>query len=817
VQAAAFAAGTALPTVFPRHWAPLFAAVAMQALLPRCRLRPVRLFVLPVALGAVLGTVPRLLDPLPALTSEWKRYGFEAGVTPIRIEGRVVDVETLPDRRVAYLLRMRRYEIPGRTSFRSLRRRPIHVRLTAPTPDDPDAPRPRPGDLVEVSARVGPPRRFRNPGAFDYASYLEARGIDLVGVVKSARLIRVVSMGSAPFAAVPARVRRLVVETLDRAAGGGDGRTVSFLAALLVGERDDLPPDFEDRLIRAGVYHIVALSGLNVALLVGLASALMRLLPIGPRARRALLIPCVLIYWMVARPSGSIARAALMVLVFLCGSLRGRRVAGLGAVSTASTLILAASPIWSRDAGFQLSFAATLGILLLGPLTKDRETPVPSDSRADRLGGLLRRARIGLLASLRVSGAALLSTSLVTALHFQTMTPVALVANLVAVPIAGLLLVVALAVCAFEPFAHSMAGFLIGVARVLVEALDRTAGGLAAPAWCSFFVLPPAPWLVLMGQGAILLAGLGRQRLRRAALVLLSLAIVATVARGRTSSPPGRLEVIPLDVGQGDAILVLFPGGPTMLVDAGGFARSGFDVGAKVVAPALRALGRLDLDILAITHAHRDHLGGAPSILRSFSPRAVWLGRMPGEGDAAALERQAARQGVPVLFPRRGVRITIGGVLLEVLNPGPGGASTGPAINDDSLVLRLTFGDHRVLLTGDLETGIEHLLTSEGRDLRADLLKIGHHGSRTSTSAPFLLRVRPVVGVISVGSTNPWGHPDAEVVRRLQDAGVDLYRTDRDGAVRFTTDGRSPWCALRLGEDDARRWPGFRTAAGSSE
>ena len=255
-----------------------------------------------------------------------------------------------------------------------------------------------------------------------------------------------------------------------------------------------------------------------------------------------------------------------------------------------------------------------------------------------------------------------------------------------------------------------------------------------------------------------------------------------------------------------------------MLIDAGGFARSRFDVGAKVVAPALRALGLLKIDILAVTHAHRDHLGGAGAILRSFSPGAVWLGRMPGdEAAVAALLREAAERQIPVVFPRRGVRLFLGGAGVEVLNPGRGVECAGPAKNDDSLVLRLSFRGRSVLLTGDLKAAIEAVLVRDGSDLQADLLKVGHHGSRTSTTETFLRQVRPRLGAISVGSTNPWGHPDAEVVRRLEGAGVAVYRTDRDGAVSFTTDGLSPWRPVRLRDGDAREPPGLKTTAGSQE
>jgi competence protein ComEC len=815
LRAAAFAAGVSLPLLPVRQWSVVLAPLAV--LTPLAARGRVRLFLLPLALGAAVTASHRLTDPLPSLESLWREQGFAWSDTPLTIEGRLLDTETLPEGRMAYLVRMLRFEIPGRTSLQPPRGRSVVVRLTGPGPGDPRWPRPRPGDLVEVSARVGRPRTFRNPGAFDYSSFLRARGIDLVGTVKNARLIRIIPGGNGTFTAFPARARRLLVGTIDRAAGGREDATTSFLAALLVGERDDLPQEFEDHLIRAGVYHIVALSGLNVALVVALASFLLRLLPIPPRARRALLLPCVVLYWVVARPSGSIARAALMALLFLAGAILGRRIPGTGGIASASMLILAANPIWIQDAGFQLSFAATLGLLLVVPTLRDRK----GRTRFARLGGpwrtVARWSGAWLLASWLVSAAALISTSLVSARHFQTLTPVALVANLFAVPIAGLLLVLALLVCALEPLAHPAAGALIVVARFLVETLERMAAGVAAPEWCSFPVLTPPVWLVLAGQSAILLAGVGGARVRRAALVFLALAIAATAARGREASSTGRLEVVALDVGQGDALLVRFPEGPSMLVDAGGFARSRFDVGAKVVAPALRSLGLLTIDILAITHAHRDHLGGAEAVLRSFSPGAVWLGRMPDDPAVAALERQAAERGVPVVFPRRGARIALGGARLEVLNPGPGVMSTGPARNDDSLVLRLSFGGQSVLLTGDLESGLETALVGEGRDLRADLLKIGHHGSRTSTSAPFLRRVSPRVGVISVGRTNPWGHPDVEVVKRLEDAGVEVYRTDRDGAVRFTTDGISPWLAFRLTEDEEGSPASFRTTAGSPE
>jgi competence protein ComEC len=554
------------------------------------------------------------------------------------------------------------------------------------------------------------------------------------------------------------------------------------MAAILLGEREDLPADLEDALKRAGVYHIVALSGQNVGMVLLLCSALLRLLPVGGASRRVLLGLGLALYWAVARGSGSISRAALMAFICLAGGLCERRVVPLAALSVTVVLMLATNPAWSGDAGFQLSFVATLGLLTF----MGRE----SAGRARRRG----RALAWLVLSLRLSASALLVTAAISAHHFHRLTPSAIVANLLAVPAAGGVLVIALAVVALEPLLPGVAHALCLLAGLLIDGLGRTAALLAAPPWLSFHVLPPGSGLVLWSGIAAIAAGAApRTRERRLALAgaLTALALIAVAGRG--NPPTGKLELTALDVGQGDSILVRFPDGASMLIDSGGFSRTSFDVGARVVAPALRALGCLTIDILAITHAHRDHLGGAAAVLREFSPGAVWLGWMPEDdpGVRAILMMAAARR-IPVLFPRRGVRLRVGGASLEFLNPASRNVGSGPA-NDDSLVVRISYARRRALLMGDLEAPREAELVAEGRDLAADLLKVGHHGSRTSTTSPFLMRVAPSLAIISVGVTNPWGHPDPEVLDRLRAAGVRILRTDETGAVRVSTDGLTPW------------------------
>ena len=796
--AGSFSAGICLPDLPWSGRAALLLAFALFAF-PRWGEAP-RLLTMVASLGAgaCVALAHGAREPLPDLLASWSRQGFEEGVTPTEIQGRALDVESLPDGRTALVVRLKRVTFPGRPPRRLRLERPIVARVTAPLPEDPDGPAPRPGDLVEMTARIGRPRNFRNPGAFDYLAYLRARRIDLVGSVKSALLLRVVPGRREAIAGLLPEARRAIVAALGRAAGHGEETTAALLSALLVGERDDLPGDFEETLVRAGVYHIVALSGFNVALVAGMVSFLLRLLHLPPGARRCLLAGVILAYWSIARTSGSMSRAVLMALVYLLGCVVARRVSGIGSMASASVILLVGGPGWMHDAGFQLSFAATLGILVAAS-SPDGSRPRSAAGGRSARTRWLGAAGTWLASSARVSAAALAGTALLSARHFQALTPIAIVANLFAVPLAAALLVLGIGAALLEAIWRTAASGLLGACGLLAGLLERLCVIANAIPWGSFYVMPP-PWLLVVpGLLALAVIGFGRPGARRTALVILLAALTLTAGRGRLSAPSGRLEVVLLDVGQGDAIVVRYPGGTTMLVDAGGFARSSFDVGARVVAPALRAMGILELDILAITHAHRDHIGGAPAIVRQLSPAAIWLGRMPGDdATVRGLLDLAAHRRIPVLFPRRGVQILIDGTEVEVHNPGRGAQSASGVSNDDSLVLRLGLGQRHVLLTGDLEQPGEAAMIGEGRDLAADLLKLPHHGSRTSSSERFLMRVRPRTAAVSVGAANPWGHPDRDLVDRLAAAGIALLRTDRDGAVRFTTDGQSPWTAQFL-------------------
>ncbi|PYU25652.1 MAG: hypothetical protein DMG32_11770 [Acidobacteria bacterium] len=259
----------------------------------------------------------------------------------------------------------------------------------------------------------------------------------------------------------------------------------------------------------------------------------------------------------------------------------------------------------------------------------------------------------------------------------------------------------------------------------------------------------------------------------------------------------GRLEVTVLDVGQGDSIFVTFPDGRTMLVDAGGLPganyvrgmRPGLDVGEDVVSPFLWSRGLKRIDTIVMTHAHEDHLGGMPAVLRNFRVGELWVGR---DEDAAGYRHvlaEAKAKGVAVIHRLRGEHFDWAGVRVSVL--WPDSSDPARARNDDSVVLRLQDGQDSFLLTGDIERAVERSILADGDELAAKFLKVPHHGGRTSSTPAFLEAVHPVVAAISVGEANAYGDPNPETTERILAQGTRLFRTDRDGAVTITTDGQS--------------------------
>jgi competence protein ComEC len=625
------------------------------------------------------------------------------------------------------------------------------------------------GQRIRVLARLHRPVGFRDPGVFDYEAALRRDGIALVGSGRGDR-VTALTRDTPPW---PVRVRRWALATIHAQLPEA---SASLLAGLLLGERTSLPVETDEAFRRAGVYHVLAVSGFNVALVASSVFAILSLVGI-PRRGTALAAGAVLVgFALVVGGQPSVLRATVMGLLLLAAVLLERDSQLVNALCLAGLALLIWTPEDLWDPGFQLSFAATAGIVYLSPPF----TRVLVERGSPRW----------LAAPVAVSLAAQLPVTPIMLAHFNQLSLIGVAANLLVVPLAGpatTLGMLALLVHLASPDAASL---LFDVLWLVLVAL-RGAVWVAA-AVPGAMVHLPAPWwaTTVAWYGALLLLPhvLVRSWARPTAAALLATVLMLSLWPW-VDPGDGRLRITFLDVGQGDATFVEIPAGPRLLIDGGPAGPRRLDVGERVLAPFLwnRAVG--GVDVVALSHADADHAGGLATVLRRFRIGEFWeTGRWGPGGEET--RRAVAESGVARRVLAAGQRIWIGDAVVTVVNPDD---RPNVSPNDDSLVLRLDWRTVSILLTGDLgEVGEARMLerSAPGPIL---VLRVGHHGSRFSSSPPFLESTRPAFAVISVGMHNPFRHPHPETLARIEASGARTYRTDQDGAVVMETDGDRLW------------------------
>jgi competence protein ComEC len=582
------------------------------------------------------------------------------------------------------------------------------------------------------------------------------------------------------------RWRRKVRAAIFRSASP---QTAGVLAALVVGDESRIDDDLRQAFTRAGVVHVLSVSGLHISIVAGTAAAVLAWLlgrsewlllrsDVRALALLASLVP-TLLYGALAGFQVATLRSVAMAMAGVAAVSLGRRARPLRALAIAAVIVAIGWPGASAEISFQLSFASVLGLVAWG----ERHRHV--DEEAGPRWARFAREAIGL------SAAAWSATAPLTAFYFHQISLAGVVANPIVVPLFGVVVLMpALIGALLAPAAPGLADACLWTAGHVLDVGILAVRAFGAVPWAA--VATPIPTLLELALAYALVVGVWYRPARWAGAVFATaLVVVALDVAGwaRTRWTPGVLRATFLDVGQGDAAVIEFPDGRVLVVDAGGFPASDFDTGAAIVEPFLRTRKIETLDALVMTHAHPDHMGGLAHLVRVFRPREFWWTGVPGDGVTwRRLEEALADTATPPRVLARGADISEFPDV-DVLHPPP--AWTPPSQNDASLVLRIHMGRMAMLLTGDVERAAEARLLDDPSRLGADVVKVPHHGSPTSSAWPFVTAVRPTVAAISVGADNRYGHPGPDVEARYRRAGTRVLRTDRCGAIEAVTDGRS--------------------------
>lgn len=656
------------------------------------------------------------------------------------------------------------------------------------------------GDRIRFIAKLRIPRNFGNPGEFDYAGGLALEGMYVTGHIENERWIAVFGQGQKQgLRTAIERVRERLRDFIDKS--GAENTAV--IKALILGEKGGVSKHIRDSFAGTGTAHILAISGLHIGIIafvsywiilriLKLSERLMLTFNINKIAAASSIIP-VLLYGAIAGFSVSTQRAVIMVLVFILAVLADREKSLYNTLAVAALVILVISPLAIYDISFQLSFISVLAIIYLGTkfqsLWQARETE--DIARLLPPNPLLKPLHNYIIYPLAVSFAASLGTAPFIAWHFHRVSIIGVLANIIAVPLMGFIAVPLGLISSIISFFYlPLADLLLKPADIILKVSIWIVDVFAQLPYASIYTTTPTIFeVVLFYLLIICIAEFTRGRFFKYSLAVVIFIIIGNYSYWyyRLNYNPN-LKVTFISVGQGDSALVEFPYGKRMLIDGGGFYSDDFDVGERIIAPFLWKNKIEKIDYMVLSHPQADHMKGLKFIAERFHVKEFrWNGEKSSDTAFLELMGSIGKNNIRRLITNASTSaLDINGVNVTFLNPEQEGRLD---TNNNSLVVKMDYKGASFLFTGDIEAIGEANMLKRNEHVGAVVLKVPHHGSKTSSTVEFLKAVNPKLAVVSVGYSNPFGFPRPEILKRYEELKIPVLRTDINGAVTVETDG----------------------------
>jgi len=653
-----------------------------------------------------------------------------------------------------------------------------------------ETPRLRYGDEIYISGILKRPAVARNPGGFDYRTYLARQNIHAVVKIYDIGQITITKShrGNPFIRKIIYPVRRFIIDVINKTTSEENR---PLLRALIVGDRGMISPEVRDLFSKAGAIHVLAVSGLHVGFVIIILSFISGLFRI-PRPFKAVITAAGLIFYVfITEAKPPVVRASFMACIYLAGSTIERRSNSFNIIGVAALVMLLINPQNLFDAGFQLSFTAVISIIYFYNKTESFKWIKELQITASK--NLFLKY---LLTLLLVSLSAQIGTIPLTATYFNRIPLLSILVNLAAIPLAGVIIALGFT-SIISACISSWISSVYGVLNDVIISIFRKTVSIVGNLPVSHITIPTPGLVNIIIYFLILLLifNFNSCVLRRRFALLCLLGLNILIWKNVIWNNSSKLTWVQFDVGQGDAALLRLPRNRYILID-GGNKSSYFDSGKSTIAPYLYKNGIRRLNSVILTHPHNDHAGGLIHIVQNFRVDTfITAGTVFNSEIYSQLLKEIEERKIPLrIVTSPDSLIGFPGIRIYILSPdsiqkiksGNGDSD----VNNQSIVARVLFGNIRILFTGDAEKEIEKKLIDSGVCLKSQAIKVGHHGSSTSSTYSFIRRVSPEFAVISVGKNNKYNHPSKIVIQKYIDTCSKLFRTDRDGAVILTSDGK---------------------------